>query len=166
MSGPWNRCALTAPPRAVAAVVVLFAIAACTVDMNSRTEPLASSDDFTGQVPLFGVYSGILSGNAAQSWTVELVADDCGSTLAGTISFGDGTTAPLEGSRTGSAVLLESSAGAVQISLTGAIQTFRNIEGTWATSDGAGGQWAATYTEGSISDHPCPFAENLLESKP
>ncbi|NUN14520.1 MAG: hypothetical protein HUU55_12900 [Myxococcales bacterium] len=157
---------LGAVRRGVLTVGLVLAANGCTVDLNSRTEPLTSSDDLTGQVPLFGVYNGVLSSAQGEPSVLELVADDCGATLSGTISFDDGTDAVLSGKRTGSSVLLETSDSGTKISLTGAINTFRTIEGTWATSDGAGGHWQVTYAQGSVLDHPCPFAENLLESDP
>jgi hypothetical protein len=147
----------------VAACITSAFSLGCQADLNARSSPLISGEDQAGQAIVFGRYAGVYRlGTSGEVHAFDLYAENCGEQVTGVLFAPTGEEVALQGARTGSAVTFDFDAPAFAGSLTGIIQTVRVLSGTWASDDGQGGTWVATYVDGSVKDYPCSVAEDYL----
>ena len=140
---------------------VLFCLVGCQVDLDSATSAVDDPIAQVGTVVLFGEFSGTLvRGDGEQSGSLLFYAGDCGESIEGTLQLGTETFA-LEGSLLGSTLKLSTDEGAKSFVFIGEVNTPESIEGLWISGEGEGGTWIAAYSPGSLSDFPCPYADNL-----
>lgn len=150
-----------------AALCAVLALAACEADLGARTSPVTDGASMAGQAILFGQYDGLMRvGTDGPDYAISLVADGCGAELSGTVKAPDGKLATITGVREGSSLVLDYEGDGFGGQLDGRVVNVRILSGTWASDDGLGGGWTAVYVDGSVDDHPCPAAEDLLEETP
>lgn len=139
----------------------------CEADLGARTSPVTDGASMAGQAVLFGQYDGLMRvGTDGPDYALSLVADQCGAKLSGTVKTPDGKLATITGVREGSALVLDYEGDGSGGQIDGRVVNVRVLSGTWATDEGQGGTWTAVYVEGSLDDHACPVAQDLLDETP
>jgi hypothetical protein len=132
------------------------------MDLGSSDTYPSDVESQLGKVVLFGEFLGELNQEGNENGELELLAEECGSVISGTLEL-ESETIELSGKLVGSGLTLEGLRGNVPLTLVGNVYSYELIEGAWFDENGSGGPWSVEFIEGSEPVAPCSVSETILE---